>query len=134
SGALITASILSEKLAAGGQGLVMDVRSGCGALVGALDGAGELGAGIATVANDAGLKTVSLITDMNEPLASAAGNAVEVRNAVDHLTGRRRDQRLDRVTTALGTELLALSGLARDVDEGAAALRRALDTGAAAER
>jgi thymidine phosphorylase len=132
--ALITASILSKKLAAGTQGLVMDVKTGSGAFMGALDGARELAASIATVANDAGLKTVSLITDMNEPLASAAGNAVEVRNAVDYLTGRRRDQRLDRVTTALGAELLALSGLARDVDEGAAALRRALDTGAAAER
>ena len=71
---------------------------------------------------------------MNEPLASAAGNAVEIRNAVDYLTGARRDERLDRVTMALGAELLALSGLARDADAGAAALRRALETGAAAER
>jgi thymidine phosphorylase len=102
--------------------------------MGNLDGARELAASIATVANDAGLPTVSLITDMNEPLASAAGNAVEVRNAVDYLTGARRDKRLDRVTTALGAELLALSGLARDVDEGAAALKRALESGAAAER
>jgi thymidine phosphorylase len=132
--ALITASILSKKLAAGTQGLVMDVKTGSGAFMGALDGARELAASIAAVANDAGLRTVSLITDMNEPLASAAGNAVEVRNAVDYLTGRRRDQRLDRVTMALGAELLALSGLARDVDEGAAALKRTLETGAAAER
>ncbi len=90
--------------------------------------------GIATVANDAGLPTVSLITDMNEPLASAAGNAVEIHNAVDYLTGVRRDERLDRVTLALGAELLALSGLAHDADAGAAALRRALESGAAAER
>jgi thymidine phosphorylase len=132
--ALITASILSKKLAAGTQGLVMDVKTGSGAFMGALDGARELATSIATVANDAGLKTVSLITDMNEPLASAAGNAVEVRNAVDYLTGRRRDARLDRVTMALGAELLALSGLAPGVEAGEAALRRALDTGAAAER
>jgi thymidine phosphorylase len=71
---------------------------------------------------------------MNEPLASAAGNAVEIRNAVDYLTGAKRDQRLDRVTMALGAELLALSGLARDAEAGAAALRRTLDKGAAAER
>jgi thymidine phosphorylase len=71
---------------------------------------------------------------MNEPLASAAGNAVEIRNAVDYLTGARRDERLDRVTIALGAELLALSGLARDADAGATVLRRALETGAAAER
>ena len=132
--ALITASILSKKLAAGLQGLVMDVKSGSGAFMATLEGARELAASIAAVANDAGLPTVSLITDMNEPLASAAGNAVEVMNAVDYLTGARRDARLDRVTMALGAELLALSGLAHDADAGAAALRRALETGAAAER
>ena len=132
--ALITASILSKKLAAGLQGLVMDVKTGSGAFMTTLDGSRELATSIATVANDAGLKTVSLITDMNEPLASAAGNAVEIRNAVDYLTGARRDERLDQVTMALGAELLALSGLARDADAGAAALRRALETGAAAER
>jgi thymidine phosphorylase len=132
--ALITASILSKKLAAGLQGLVMDVKTGSGAFMATLDGARELATSIATVANDAGLNTVSLITDMNEPLASAAGNAVEIRNAVDYLTGAQRDERLDQVTMALGAELLVLSGLARDTDAGAAALKRALETGAAAER
>ncbi|MBV9910363.1 MAG: thymidine phosphorylase, partial [Hyphomicrobiales bacterium] len=132
--ALITASILSKKLAAGLDGLVMDVKTGSGAFMTTLDGSRELATSIAMVANDAGLKTVSLITDMNEPLASAAGNAVEIRNAIDYLTGARRDERLDRVTMALGAELLALSGLAPDADAGAAALRRALKTGAAAER
>ena len=120
--ALITASILSKKLAAGLQGLVMDVKSGSGAFMATLEGARELAASIAAVANDAGLPTVSLITDMNEPLASAAGNAVEVLNAVDYLTGARRDARLDRVTMALGAELLALSGLAPDVEAGAGGL------------
>ena len=67
-------------------------------------------------------------------MASAAGAAVEVRNAVDYLTGARRDARLHRVTTALGAELLALAGLAHDVEAGLAALERALDSGAAAER
>ena len=132
--ALITASILSKKLAAGLHGLVMDVKTGSGAFMSTLEGSRELATSIATVANDAGLKTVSLITDMNEPLASAAGNAVEIRNAVDYLTGARRDKRLDQVTMALGAELLTLSGLAPDVAAGAAALKRALETGAAAER
>jgi len=132
--ALITASILSKKLAAGLQGLVMDVKTGSGAFMPTLNGARELAESIAAVATDAGLPTISLITDMNEPLASAAGNAVEVRNAVDYLTGARRDPRLDRVTMALGAELLALSGLAADALAGEAALRRALETGAAAER
>jgi thymidine phosphorylase len=132
--ALITASILSKKLAAGLNGLVMDVKTGSGAFMPTLSGARELAESIAAVATDAGLPTISLITDMNEPLASAAGNAVEVRNAVDYLTGLKRDPRLDRVTMSLGAELLALSGLAADTLAGEAALKRALETGAAAER
>src|SRR5271167_382390 len=131
--ALITASILSKKLAAGLEGLVMDVKTGSGAFMATLDGARELATSIATVANDAGLPTVSLITDMNEPLASAAGNAVEVQNAVDYLSGER-DARLHEVTLALGAELLALSRLAPDVAAGRAALERSLASGAAAER
>jgi thymidine phosphorylase len=89
---------------------------------------------IATVATRAGLPTVSLITDMSEPLASAAGNAVEIMNAVDFLVGRRRDARLLRVTLALGAAALALVGLAKDADEGAMLMQRTLDSGAAAER
>src|SRR5215469_5423998 len=83
---LITASILSKKLAAGLQGLVMDVKTGSGAFMATLDGSRELATSIATVASDAGLKTVSLITDMNEPLASAAGNAVEIMNRSEEHT------------------------------------------------
>ena len=131
---LITASILSKKLAAGLQALVMDVKTGSGAFMSTLEGSRELAESIAAVANGAGLPTVSLITDMNEPLASAAGNSVEVLNAVDFLTGKRRDPRLLRVTLALGAELLALSKLAPSVEAGEAALVRALDSGAAAER
>src|SRR5271165_3896879 len=132
--ALITASILSKKLAAGLEGLVMDVKTGSGAFMPTLDSARELAESIATVATGAGLPTVSLITDMNEPLASAAGNAVEVWNAVGFLVGERRDARLHRVTLALGGELLAVAGLARDADEGSALMQRTLDSGEAAER
>ncbi len=131
---LITASILSKKLAAGAQALVMDVKTGTGAFMDSLEGARELAESIATVAQGAGLPTCSLITDMNEPLASAAGNAVEVLNAIEFLTGRRRDARLLDVTLALGAELLALSGLAQDPEAGRQALTRSLDSGAAAER
>src|SRR6202789_1056425 len=109
--ALITASILSKKLAAGLQGLVMDVKTGSGAFMPTLEGARELAESIAEVATGAGLPTVALITDMNDPLASPAGNAVEVQNAVDYLSGTR-DARLHAVTLSLGAELLALSGLA----------------------
>jgi thymidine phosphorylase len=132
--ALITASILSKKLAAGLQALVMDVKTGSGAFMSTPGSARELAESIAHVATGAGLPTVALITDMNEPLASAAGNALEVLAAVDFLTGARRDARLEEVTIALGGELLAASGLASDFAAGKATLARALDSGAAAER
>ncbi len=131
---LITASILSKKLAAGLSALVMDVKSGSGAFMATLEGARELAQSIATVATGAGTPTVALITDMNEPLASAAGNAVEVLNAIDYLTGARRDARLHEVTLALAAEPLVARGLARDLAEARAKLQQALDSGAAAER
>ncbi|MBV9244617.1 MAG: thymidine phosphorylase, partial [Methylobacteriaceae bacterium] len=81
----------------------------------------------------AGLPTTALITDMDQPLASAAGNAVEVQNAVDFLTGEHRDPRLLEVVVALGSEMLLIGGLARDAAEGGSRIRRALDDGAAAE-
>ncbi len=84
--ALITASILSKKLAAGLQGLVMDVKFGNGAFMSAFEDAKELAQSLASVATGAGLPTTALLTDMNEPLASAAGNAVEMAYAVDYLT------------------------------------------------
>jgi thymidine phosphorylase len=132
--ALITASILSKKLAAGLQGLAMDVKTGSGAFMTSLAGSRDLAQSLATVATGAGLPTISLITDMNEPLASAAGNAVEVQNAVDYLIGDKRDPRLHAVTIALGAELLTLGGLAENVAAGLAAMERALASGAAAER
>jgi thymidine phosphorylase len=131
---LITASILSKKLAAGLQGLVMDVKTGSGAFMATLDGARDLAKSLAHVATGAGLPTDALITDMNEPLASAAGNAVEVLNAVEYLTGSKRDARLHAVTKALGGQLLALGGIVDNAPEGEAAMERSLASGAAAER
>ncbi|HLJ70251.1 MAG TPA: thymidine phosphorylase, partial [Roseiarcus sp.] len=131
---LITASILSKKLAAGLQGLVMDVKTGSGAFMASLAGARDLAKSLADVATGAGLPTDALITDMNEPLASAAGNAVEVTNAVNYLTGARRDPRLHAVVKALGGQLLARGGLAKDAAAGEAAMEASLAGGKAAER
>jgi thymidine phosphorylase len=131
---LITASILSKKLAAGLQGLVMDVKTGSGAFMATLEGSTDLAQSLVDVAVGASLPTVGIITDMNEPLASAAGNAVEVRNAVEFLTGEKRDARLLAVTETLGAELLALIGASANVEAGRAAMRRSLDSGAAAEK
>ncbi len=131
---LITASILSKKLAAGLQHLVMDVKCGSGAFMTKREDAVGLAKSLVSVANGAGLKTTALITDMNEPLASCAGNAVEVQNAVDYLTGKYRDRRLHQVTLELGAELLVGTGIAKDHGDGQARLSKSLSDGRAAER
>ncbi len=131
---LITASILSKKLAAGLDALILDVKCGSGAFMATLENARGLAHSLVSVANGAGCRTRALITDMHQPLASAAGNAVEMRNAARFLTGEEVDGRLWDVTVALGGELLALGGLAADPDQGAARMREAFGSGAAAER
>jgi thymidine phosphorylase len=130
---LITASILSKKLAAGLQGLVLDVKTGSGAFMATVDEARALARSLVEVANGAGVPTTALITDMNEPLASAAGNALEVRNAVHYLTGAARDPRLHEVTVALGAEMLVTAGRAGSVVEARDQLETALASGRAAE-
>ena len=130
---LITASILSKKLAAGLQGLVMDVKTGSGAFMAQRAEARALAESIVTVANAAGLRTRALVTDMDAPLASSAGNAVEVAYAVDYLTGRAREPRFHAVTLALAAEMLVIGGLAADVAEAEARLTAALESGRACE-
>jgi thymidine phosphorylase len=125
---LITASILSKKLAAGLQYLVMDVKCGSGAFMAKKKDAVTLANSLVKVANGAGLKTSALITDMDEPLASAAGNAVEIKNAVDYLTGAHRDPRLHEVAVSLGAELLVLAKLAT-AKSARAQLVKTLSTG-----
>jgi len=131
---LITASILSKKLAAGLDALVMDVKFGSGAFVAKQDEAIDLARSIVAVGNGAGMKTAALLTDMNQVLGTTAGNAVEVRESIDALTGAARDPRLIEVTTELCAELLALGGLAKDVEAGRAMVGMALTSGTAAER
>jgi thymidine phosphorylase len=131
---LITASILSKKLAAGLQGLSMDVKTGNGAFADNLPMARELAQSLVAVANGAGLPTHAWITDMNQVLGHSAGNAVEMREAIDFLTGAEREARLLDVTLALGADMLVLGRLAPDVASARAQLLRALEQGQAAER
>jgi thymidine phosphorylase len=132
---LITASILSKKLAAGLQGLVMDVKVGNGAFCTTPAAARTLARSLVAVARSAGLPTRALLTDMNSVLGRTVGNALEVGEAVAFLTGRGpRDTRLEAVTLALAGEMLALVKLAPDAEAGATLARHALESGAAAER
>ncbi|KWO59533.1 thymidine phosphorylase [Burkholderia territorii] len=132
--AMITASILSKKLAAGLDGLVMDVKVGSGAFMPTAAKSAELARSIVDVGNGAGMKTTAILTDMNQSLAPCAGNALEVACAIDYLTGKSRPARLHDVTMALSTQLLVTGGLARDVADARTMLLQVLDSGAAAER
>lgn len=130
---LITASILSKKLAAGLEVLVLDVKVGSGAFMKTIEDARALARSLVETANGAGCKTSALITDMNQSLGHSAGNALEVLEVMETLTGTAVNEALWDVTAALGGEALALAGLAADLDEGAAMIDEALESGRAAE-
>ena len=130
---LITASILGKKLAEGLDALVMDVKVGSGAFMPTYEKSRELAESIASVATGAGVKTTVLLTDMSQCLASSAGNAVEVREAVRFLTGAQRNSRLYEVTVAQGAELLVSANQAADLTEARAKLDACLEDGRAAE-
>ena len=130
---LITTSILSKKLAAGLDALVLDVKTGSGAFMTKRDDAKALARALTDVANGAGCKTTALVTDMSEPLAPVAGNALEVAVAIEFLKGDEVDSRLWDVVVALGAEVLASGGLAKTPKAGAEMMRDALQSGKAAE-
>lgn len=134
STALITASILSKKLAAGLQALVMDVKTGNGAFAASLADARTLARSLVSVANGAGLPTRAWITDMNQVLGDNCGNALEVLEAVAFLKGERQEPRLLEVTRSLSAELLQLGGLAVDMAQGLKMVDAALASGQALER
>jgi thymidine phosphorylase len=131
---LITASILSKKLAAGLEGLAMDIKCGNGAFASTPEFARELAESIVAVAGGAGLRTRALITDMNQILGTDVGNALEIVETIRYLTGEYREPRLHEVTLALCAEMLVLGGLSTDTAAARVKLQAALDSGAAAEK
>jgi len=130
---LITASILSKKIAAGLQALVMDVKVGNGAFMTSYERAAKLANSIIGTANNAGLTTHAVITDMNEVLGTTAGNALEIAEAMRYLRNEDRDPRLDEVTLALCAEMVLVGGLEDDRDVAKARCLEALESGRAAE-
>lgn len=131
---LITASILSKKLAAGLDCLVMDLKCGNGAFMSSLEHAEALAKSIVRVADAAGTKTKAVITDMNQVLGYNVGNALEVAEAVDYLQGKNVNQRLHKVNMELCAELLVAARIASDIDEAKVRLQEVLDTGKALEK
>jgi thymidine phosphorylase len=130
---LIVASILSKKLAEGLNGLVMDIKLGSGAFMREPDEARRLAHELCRVAGEAWLPCTALITDMNQPLASSAGNSLEIRESVDFLSAGTANDRLYEVVMALGAEMLVLGGLAENQQAAAERLQTALASGDAAE-
>ena len=130
---LITASILSKKMAAGLDGLVMDVKFGSGAFMSTTDEAETLANSIIGTGRASGLTTHALITDMNENLGMTAGNAVEVRESVHYLKGEQREARLDEVTLELVAEMLKVGGIEVDRAAGRRLADEAVASGRAAE-
>ncbi len=130
---LITASILSKKLAAGLDGLVLDVKIGSGAFMKTAEDARALATALTDTANAAGCKTTAVITDMNQPLAPALGNALEVAEVMRAMTGEANGP-LVEITAALGGVLLANAKLAPGVQQGADMIFERLRDGRVAER
>ena len=130
---LITASILSKKIAAGLQGLVMDVKVGNGAFMATPARAKELAGSIIATAANAGLKTHALITDMNEALGLCVGNALEIAESVRYLRNEVREPRLDEVVLSLCAEMVLIGGLESSRDAASKRCEAAVSSGQAAE-
>ncbi|HWM62185.1 MAG TPA: thymidine phosphorylase [Rhizomicrobium sp.] len=130
---LISASILSKKLAAGLEGLVMDVKTGSGAFMEDPAKARMLAKTLVSIGQGADLPVTALLTDMDEVLGESVGHALEMDEVVFYLTGRARDPRLHEVTLALAAEMLCLGKLTASLQEGKAKAQASLDSGKAAE-
>lgn len=130
---LISASIMSKKLAEGLTGLVLDIKSGSGAFLPELDREIELAQTMIDLGKDRGCPVVALVTAMDRPLGNTCGNALEVRESIDFLRGRPPAD-LATVTYALGAEMLLLAGVVSTLDEAHAQMRGAIESGRAAER
>ena len=130
---LITASILSKKLASGLDGLVLDIKCGSGAFMADLNQATELAKALVKTANEAGCATTALITDMNQPLAPAMGNALEIVEAMRVLSGETVG-RLRSITVSLGAEILKAQKIYNNISQATNELERNLNSGAALKK
>ena len=126
---LIAASILSKKFAAGAKALVLDVKYGSGAIMDTLEKSLELARTMVDIGTQAGRHVIAVLTGMEEPLGTHVGNALEVKEAIDLLSGRARGD-LKQVSLFLGAQMLCASGVADGMEKAEAKLRTALESGA----
>ena len=126
---LIVSSIMSKKLASGADAIVLDVKTGSGALMHTLEDSLELATRMVQVGKMAGKPVAALVTGMDQPLGTHVGNALEVKEAIDILSGRAGGDLLE-VSLALGGHMLVLAGKAETAEDGARQMREAIASGA----
>lgn len=125
---LIASSIMSKKLASGAQGIVLDVKTGSGAIMQTLEGSIQLAQAMVDIGKLANRPTVALVTGMEEPLGTHVGNALEVKDAIDVLAGRTKGA-LWEVSLLLGSHMLVAAGRTQDTEAAQALLLDALESG-----
>ena len=130
---LIVSSIMSKKLAAGADIIVLDVKTGSGSFMKTEADARALAQEMVEVGNAAGRRTMAVITDMDQPLGNAVGNALEVKEAIAALHGEPCGSLLELCMT-IGSSILLLGGLAADEAEARTKLRRSIDDGSALDK
>lgn len=131
---LISSSIMSKKIAGGCDALVLDVKYGSGSLVGSYENARELADIMIGIGKGADVETRAVLSDMNQPLGRYIGNALEVLEVVETLKGQHNDSRLLEVCFELGSNMLELSGVVKDTEQGKELMKKAIEDGSGLQK
>ena len=130
---LIASSIMSKKIAAGADAIVLDVKTGAGAFMKTTEDARKLAHAMVQIGNRVGRNTMAVISDMSQPLGFAIGNALEVKEAIDTLNGKGPADLMDLCLT-LGSQMVHLAGIGKDLDEARSLLEESIENGKALEK